>query len=450
MGGLTSAASCLAAVIALVAGSYIAAGANRSDRSALRRYLAAALITIGVATAVGSPLTVALATALDVPPNVVHFVGDVLGVVASFCVLAMLAHANYRPEAARRLIPRLFAGLIATGLVMVALLLLALTSTANHFAAAGGINLFAGGYELLYLASVAAGMANFLWLIHCQIRHGDDRLRPVLRMNAVAAGLGVVWVAWKVTALAAARAGAHLPVDQAVVSELLATLVVTLIALGCTASVWLAWLARRADHLRARHAVARLTPLWTTLTTAVPDVSLGTNDHSGPEYALYRRIIEIRDAQMALRVLAEPNIHTRARAAARRHGVRPGRDTALVVEAAELATALRAHQVADLHPGASAKRDYPMGDIPAISASGASAKVGLSSASGPESATAISGQIGHTGPDQTGRSHSGLPANVCAEAHWLVRLSRTLATSPVVDELLQDSSDNAFLIGGSR
>jgi hypothetical protein len=62
-------------------------------------------------------------------------------------------------------------------------------------------------------------------------------------------------------------------------------------------------------------------------------------------YALYRKVIEIRDAQMALRAICQIDIDDWARSAARRYGILPGSDTALVVEAAQLAAALRARQV---------------------------------------------------------------------------------------------------------
>jgi hypothetical protein len=89
---LASTAGYLAAIIALAAGTYLAGRAARSPRTAIRRYLAAALIAVGVATAVTTPETLALTQGLDVLPNLVRFVGDLLAMGASFCVLAMLTH----------------------------------------------------------------------------------------------------------------------------------------------------------------------------------------------------------------------------------------------------------------------------------------------------------------------------------------------------------------------
>jgi hypothetical protein len=445
---LASTAGYLAAIIAVAAGSYIAARAARSPRSAIRRYLAAALITIGVATAVTTPETLELTLPLDVLPNLVRFTGNLLAMGASFCVLAMLTHASARLEAVHRYIRREAIALAAAGIAMIALLLAAGTRSTLQFAATYALNPFAAAYEVLFLISMCWGMASFLWLVRRYVR-GDDnpRMRLVLRVNTAAAGVGLLWAAWKIANLIALRAGLHPQIDQAAISELLAALLVSLIGIGCTLPAWSAWLARRAVRVRARRAFTGLAPLWKTLTAAVPDVALGTGTHTDVEYALYRRVIEIRDAQMALRPLAQPDIADWARAAARRHGVRAGRDTALVVEAAELATALHAHHNVEPHAAPPTAFDRPMDDLATTPATSSSTEPAVG---GPGAATALRGDVGPADTDPAVPRRSGPTATVCAEAHWLIKLSRTLATSPVVAELLRDGTASASLGGGGR
>lgn len=412
MEALASTAGYLAAIIAIAAGGYIAARATGSGRTAIRRYLAAALVNIGLATAIATPETLALTRALDTLPNLIRFIGDLLAMGAAFCVLAMLTHASARPEAIHRYIRREATALAAAGAAMIALLLAADTRTTIQFAATYALNPYAAAYEVLYLISMCWGMTSFLWLVRHYVRTNDNpRMRLVLRMNSAAAGVGLIWAAWKVTNLIAPHVGLHLPVDQAAISELLAALLVSLIGIGCTLPAWAAWINHQTDHVRAHRAVTGLTPLWQTLTAAVPDVALAASGHAGVEYALYRMVIEIRDAQMALRVVAHPDVADWARAAARRHGVAPGRDTALVVEAAELAAALHAHATADTAP----------------------ADAAIDRAAGQPIPAAVHHDLGPaTNPDGTP------PADVYAEAHWLIKLSRALHSSPVVTELLHD------------
>lgn len=90
----------------------------------------------------------------------------------------------------------------------------------------------------------------------------------------------------------------------------------------------------------ARHAIGQLRPLHTGLLQAAPGVA-GTGAGGRREPArvrLYRQVIEIRDAALALRPYRDPQA---AGTAARAAGL-AGQDVAAAVEAAVLASAVRA------------------------------------------------------------------------------------------------------------
>jgi hypothetical protein len=108
-----------------------------------------------------------------------------------------------------------------------------------QFAATSALNPYAIAYEVLYLLSMAWGMTGFLWLIHRNIRSDNNpRMRLVLRVNATAGGVGLLWGGWKITTLIAPHVGLHLPVNRGTISELLASVLVGLVGIGCTVPAW--------------------------------------------------------------------------------------------------------------------------------------------------------------------------------------------------------------------
>jgi hypothetical protein len=100
------------------------------------------------------------------------------------------------------------------------------------------------------------------------------------------------------------------------------------------------------DRLRRRawrwYAYWRLYPLWAVLRRAIPEIVLPPDPamRRSIRYRLYRRVIEIRDAQLALRPYAEPERIARAVAAARSSGLAEDAVTA-VAEAAAVVTSVR-------------------------------------------------------------------------------------------------------------
>lgn len=157
---------------------------------------------------------------------------------------------------------------------------------------------------------------------------------------------------------------------------------------GMTLAVWAAFLTRSARQVRAWRDYRRLEPLWSALHSAVPEISLtaevGVLGLGGPlrnpEFALYRRVIEIRDGQLTLRAHADPRVPGWAEAAS-------GGDAA-VVEAAVLAAALE------------------------------------SSAAGHRPSA-----------DGTGYAPREVAADLAAETAWLVTVSRAFARSAVVAQV---------------
>lgn len=107
----------------------------------------------------------------------------------------------------------------------------------------------------------------------------------------------------------------------------------------------------------ARRALRQLDPLHSALLRAVPEVTspAAAGGPSGATFRLYRQVIEIRDAVLALRPFRDPEV---ARTAARygRAAGQTGDELAAAVEAAVLASALRARNARQHFPDAAGDR----------------------------------------------------------------------------------------------
>ncbi len=138
---------------------------------------------------------------------------------------------------------------------------------------------------------------------------------------------------------------------------ILAALSVGLAGAGATLSVWGPALATPFRLIGMYRTYRRIEPLWAALREAVPGIALdpGPGMPGGVEFALYRRVIEIRDGHLALRPYFDPDLPPVAEAEARKAKV-PEARVAATVEAATLAAALAASE---------AGRRYAPDDVPA-------------------------------------------------------------------------------------
>jgi hypothetical protein len=155
-----------------------------------------------------------------------------------------------------------------------------------------------------------------------------------------------------------------------------------------------AFLAMDRAHLAAcssffaRRALRRLRPLHSALCEAVPEAAnaAASGGRSGTRLRLYRQVIEIRDAALALRRYRDPDVASAAAAAARAAGLAAAELTA-VVEAAVLAAAMHARNA-----GRAVRQQADEAALPPT-----------------------------------------LGADLRSETAWLVRVSRAFAESPLID-----------------
>ncbi|WP_066956644.1 MAB_1171c family putative transporter [Streptomyces lushanensis] len=171
-------------------------------------------------------------------------------------------------------------------------------------------------------------------------------LRTGLRLICAGAVVGLAWGLWGLAAVVSMvrshRQGAGL--DPVAVA--LGTCCLVLAALGVTAARWGPALTAPAGWLRPYRELRALEPLWSALHTVVPGTALGVSrrwtgrvDPRAAEFALYRRVVEIRDGYLALRPYLDPRIELWVEGALIRFPVPPA-GVAATVEAATIAAAL--------------------------------------------------------------------------------------------------------------
>lgn len=171
-------------------------------------------------------------------------------------------------------------------------------------------------------------------------------LRTGLRLICAGAVVGLAWGLWGLAAVVNMVRTHRQGVGLDPVAVALGTGCLVLAALGVTAARWGPALAAPAGWLRPYRDLRALEPLWSALHAVVPGTALGVSwrwagrvDPRAAEFALYRRVVEIRDGYLALRPYLDPRIELWVEGALIRFPVPPA-GVAATVEAATIAAAL--------------------------------------------------------------------------------------------------------------
>lgn len=265
----------------------------------------------------------------------------------------------------------------------------------------GGLPFFVA-YELVFLVYGLVSLA-FLIVVFARFAVAAEPgpLRAGLWLIVAGVCSSFCWTFWDVDDVRQLAVTGFVEAREDVPSAVFAACSIGFFSLGATLSVWSPSVTKIFDWLRSYSSYRRIEPLWTALRMVVPGIALdpGGGLTGGAEFALYRRVIEIRDGHLALRRHFDPELPARAEAAARRAGV-PDDRIAATVEAATLAAAILAAQVG---------RHYPEPD----------------------------GPTAHLAD-----------ADVATEAAWLVQVSRAWRRSAVVATVRVETAADLGLVSG--
>ncbi|GAA3116661.1 MAB_1171c family putative transporter [Streptomyces echinatus] len=312
----------------------------RTDRSPTQLGLVGNFFFLFVTFTVSTP---AVWIAISRAVGIVNFSGllsQSTVILSAACQQLVLLHLSHTRDVAwRKAVPRLAA--LATVLVgMVALFFTATSAGENP----GDFALTRAKYYPAYIALYLLGYAaNQIDIGVMGWRYAKIAPTPWLRRGLwlVAASLpfGMIYTGCRVADIVAGQFGTTghpwEPIAQlAIAGTVLKTV-------GWTLPDWGRYLGAVREWFELRRTHRELAPLHRAVTAQVPEPVLALDDGADLRTRLYRRLVEIRDAQWALRTWMDPAVADAARRRATAAGLADD-DLAAVVEAAQLKDALQA------------------------------------------------------------------------------------------------------------
>jgi hypothetical protein len=320
---------------------------RRPERPASRA-LCVMLGVFGLAFIVTAPSVTPWISGVLGVANGGRLLGNTLTLISGAALQAMMLYLAHRPEDAR---PRVRLRLVALAVAVIGMSVS--LGVADTVETVNFVSVYATYppivvYQLFYLSYLGLAIADLLYLSIRYSRYAEGVLRWGLRVVASGAVAGVAYFGYKLLLLVGPWVGMTDHGDESFISTTLAAAAGILVAIGATMPLW----GRHAvvPWLRGRQYLAyrRLAPLWRALHAAVPEVALASGHAMSGNFhrwqsriRLYRRVIEIRDAQLVLRAYGDPVAVRRAEEDGRLRGLGGDRLRALV-DAVTLATALRA------------------------------------------------------------------------------------------------------------
>ncbi|MHC5904247.1 MAB_1171c family putative transporter [Streptomyces sp. S6] len=324
----------LAALLFLTFAAHRLLATRGGSTDPTQRDTAGFALCAGTAMLLNSPAVAAL---LDRPTAEILLPYQLNAAAATFLALIAPGLGPTAPDPGRRR-RRIRAAVVQQALTVGLFLAADVTVTDTAVTAAPG-----RGWVLAACNTLFAGYA--CWCLHTMARALLSRARDLragsLRTGFVLATLATataaLWALWTLDDVASDLTRGSQASGEDLVSTTLGMITAVLATAGATATLW----AAPVRWWRARRAYRDLGPLWSALYAELPEIAL-TPHHRQPlrqaEFALYRRVIEIRDGSLALRPYHRPEALALAAEAVSARADRADREA--VFEAAVLAAAL--------------------------------------------------------------------------------------------------------------
>jgi hypothetical protein len=342
----------LVALWATVVGKFPALRRDPQN-GALRAYWLAVLAVALAWTVLQPPVHLALDRMTGVA-NLARLLGHTLAVAAACAGQAFLAYSAY-PEAAAR--PRVQRQVWVAAATVAAMGTLFAVSRVHHetldFIGRYGSTPSILAYWLVFLAYLGVSQVEVIRLAWRWARFSDRLIIQLAgRLTAVGGLFFCGYIGYDLLYLASSQLDrTYLLGNQPLITRLLLTTAILVGVVGSTMPAWgprvgLPRLLLWASHYRAHR---RLYPLWRRLCEAVPEIALvppssrwrDTLAMRDLHFRLHGRIMEIHDAQLALRPYRDPQVAETTAVLGRRAGLE-GVELQAVVEAASLAAAVHA------------------------------------------------------------------------------------------------------------
>lgn len=345
---MTDLTACLAALVFLVFAGHRLAISRRGRTDPAQRDVAGFALCAGTAMLLNAPAVLGVVDRLIPSPDGELLVANQLKAAAA-AFLSLVAQAldpqGPTPVPAhrrRRIHAAVLVQLTAFGLFLGA----GITESGTVAVAAPGRGWALAAYNVLFTAYLC-------WCLHVlgralirqSRRTPPGSLRTGLALATLATAIATVWTLWALDDVAENVTRGRQGLDEDLMSTTLGMVTAVFAAAGATATLWGERIAAPLRWLRARRTHQRLAPLWSALYAELPEIALdpgAAGRRPGlrrADFALYRRVIEIRDGNLALRPYQRPEAVDWAMEALSRSAL-TGPDRQAVFEAAIIAAAL--------------------------------------------------------------------------------------------------------------
>jgi hypothetical protein len=326
--------------------------ALRSDRRSVALWtMSASSLFVALSGTFSTPIVYTRLDALLGVPNLARLLSHTSIMAMGISTQAWLLYCVSPPERLRqRVLRRASLFLVAATAMTVLFVLAPVDVDTLEFSVRYGEAPFVAEYTVIFVGFFAAAMLEIGRLTWRFARVASDRfLRMGLRLATIGSGLGVAYCLEKATYVLMRRGGITLlPADvQESTGPILGGAAGLFLLVGITIPVW----GRRAAHTWNLYRMFRqLRMLWVDLCAAVPGIALEdpstTRSDLSPvdlDYRLLRRVVEIRDAWLALAQYRDAETADLARRRGMENGLNTEAVTA-VIEAAVIADAMRAKE----------------------------------------------------------------------------------------------------------
>ncbi|GAA2052381.1 hypothetical protein GCM10009839_69690 [Catenulispora yoronensis] len=319
-------------------------------RSPRRRPIALLFLFVsGAATLGGYGVRRWLDKATGLPDGAI-LAGHILGVAGVLTVLELVASLS-RTTGAKQRILRTAQSLLLVDIILLVALFAAIPRQLDHpdFGCWHAQSVLVVSYEVLYQAALGTGLTVAIVLFRTRVRTvSKPLLRNASYMIISGFAVGLSYVAVRCLYLVTHAFALPYPFAGrfSFVPAVLLELMLGLFGLG----TFILGFYRIGVFLRRLFRYHRLRPLWTLLDQAAPGYVLGPVrstwadrlDIRGAEHRLYRRAIEIRDAQWELSKFSSPAMTERTIRETQNARHTPGHNAHLLSETLDLETARRA------------------------------------------------------------------------------------------------------------
>ncbi|QWF85852.1 hypothetical protein HUW46_09332 [Amycolatopsis sp. CA-230715] len=318
------------------------------------QFFVVGLLLFSLSLAIGAPLTLRAAEQVDLVPNLTHLLGNVFTMAAACCLLVVSTIAPEDRRDPARAVMWHVGFLVICVTTMVLLFWGSSSASRSTLAIASGDEPVVAPYLTIYGGYLAWATLVYhsLGRRYFQASLATPVARTGFRLTLLGFHAGSLWLACSLLELIAPPELANAVPAILTDSNVWGSVCAILVAIGTVypeiriaGRQPIALAGPRPAYCRPRLIVAlvQLHLLWRPLVKAFPEVVAELDNHDCAT-RLYRRVIEIRDAQLRLAPYVPPAVRALVESMPSTRG-ESGNDSVLL-EAARLAVGLDAYRVA--------------------------------------------------------------------------------------------------------